>query len=246
MEHSAAPLIRLENVSFARGPHRVLQGVSLQVHAGEFLGLVGPNGAGKTTLIQLILGLLPPASGRVLVLGEEPQRLGKKRSLIGYLPQRPLVDPHFPASVFDVVRMGRTVCRGLWRFWHREDDLAVYDTLQRLHLEGLAKRPIGELSGGQQQLVFLARALVSRPCLLLVDEPTTGLDREAQDRFYSLINTSGKESDLTVVAVSHDLSALVQHTSRMIYLNGTLEEAGPVEQERQVSPRPDLLPLTSI
>lgn len=234
MDYSRLPLIRLENVFFARGQHMILQEISLQVNAGEFLGLAGPNGAGKTTLLQLVLGLLPPASGRILVLGEEPQRLGKRRSLIGYLPQRPLVDPHFPASVFDVVRMGRTVYRGLWRFWRREDDLAVYDALRRLNLEGLARRPIGELSGGQQQLAFLARALVNQPRLLLVDEPTTGLDWEAQERFYGLISTLRKESDLTVVAVSHDLSALVQHATRMVYLNGTLKELRPAEQERRV------------
>ena len=221
MTAAAAPIVDVRDVAVDLGGHPVLWDIKVAVVPGQFLGIIGPNGAGKTTLLRVILGLVKPARGSVRVFGQPPTELGRGAHQIGYVPQRPDFDPRFPVSVRDVVMMGRACCLGLLRF-PRADDWRKVDTSIRLvGLAGQESRRIGELSGGEQQRAFLARALCSETRLLLLDEATTGLDLPAQHELYALLQRLRRELNLTVVAVSHDLLELGAHADELICINGT-------------------------
>lgn len=201
--------------------HPVLWDITFAVSAGTFLGIIGPNGAGKTTLLRVLLGLVVPSRGSVTVLGRSPSELGRGAHQIGYVPQRPQFDPRFPVSVRDVVMMGRVCCLGLLRFPRREDWRKVDESIGQVGLSGYEQRRIGELSGGEQQRAFLARALCAETKLLLLDEATTGLDLPAQHELYALLQRLRRALGLTVIAVSHDLLALGVHADELICINGT-------------------------
>lgn len=222
--------VKLKDVWFYYQGQPVLHDVNLSVDDGEFLGLIGPNGAGKTTLLKIILGLAKPARGQVEIWGKNPSHLGKDRHLIGYISQRSLVDWQFPASVFDVVMMGRYGRIGLFRLPKPDDREAVLKNLERVGMADLAKRQIGELSGGQQQRVFIARALASDPKLLLLDEPLFSLDARGQDEFYNLLATLHKELDLTIMLVTHEINIVSTYVEKFACLNQTLyAHASPSE-----------------
>jgi zinc transport system ATP-binding protein len=216
------PLVVISGLSFAYGDHPVLDGIDLAVHPGTTLGLIGPNGGGKTTLVKLMLGLLQPTHGTVRVGGLEPRRALRRGDLIGYLPQRPRTPSNFPASVRQVVRMGLAGKAGMFRH-PAADDLAFVESLMvRVGVADLADRPIGTLSGGQLQRVYIARALAPRPKLLLLDEPTVGIDRGGQQRFIEFIHDLKAELSLTLVFVSHDLRAVSAISDRIACLNASL------------------------
>ncbi|MBS4026283.1 MAG: metal ABC transporter ATP-binding protein [Clostridia bacterium] len=219
-------LIELRNIHIQLQGKTILEEVNLTVEKGEFVALIGPNGAGKTTILKVILGLLPPTGGQVLLFSQLLPLPRKMRHLIGYLPQRLIFDRRAPLLVRDVVLMGRTSKVGFGRLFRREDYQAVEITLERAGIGHLAERPIGQLSGGQQQLVFLARAIVGEPEILLLDEPTTGLDIAAQARFYQLVKQTQREMGLTVLGVSHDLAGIVQETDRLIAVNKRILATG--------------------
>ena len=222
--------VRLSDVWFYYQGQAVLHEVNLSVEEGEFLGLIGPNGAGKTTLLKLILGLAKPAQGRVEVWGKDPSHLGRQRHLIGYISQRSLVDWQFPASVFDVVMMGRYGRIGLFTLPAQGDREAVLKNLERVGMAELARRQIGELSGGQQQRVFIARALAAEPRLLLLDEPLISLDARGQDEFYKLLASLHCELGLTIMLVSHEISMVSTYVEKIACLNQTLyAHAAPSE-----------------
>lgn len=198
---SKKPLVSLEDVTVRFEEITALSDVNLEITVGFSTAFIGPNGGGKTTLLKVILGLIKPTSGRVTY-----HHL--RRSQIGYVPQESLVNPSFPVSALDVTLMGRYPALGLVKRPGRRDrDLAVA-MLARVGLAELAKRPVGALSGGQKQRVAIARALVGEPKLLLLDEPTSGADVEAKDRFYSLIRELKEEFSLTVLIASHDLAVV--------------------------------------
>jgi ABC-type Mn2+/Zn2+ transport system ATPase subunit len=199
----------------------VLWDIDLSVSSGRFLGIIGPNGAGKTTLLRVLLGLIPATHGTVTVLGQPPAELGRRAHQIGYVPQRPSFDPRFPVSVRDVVMMGRATSLGLLRMPRRADWDKVDAVIRRVGLSGKEQQRIGDLSGGEQQRAFLARALCGETRLLLLDEATTGLDLPAQHELYALLHRLRREMDLTVVAVSHDLLELSGHADELICINGT-------------------------
>jgi zinc transport system ATP-binding protein len=197
----------------------VLEDISLEIEAGRFVGILGPNGGGKSTLLKVILGLVRPSRGEVRVFGETPQKLRHRGEVMGYLPQKPLINPHFPVSVLDVVLMGRYGRIGLGRR-PRPQDLA----LARRHLEmvgipHLAARPIGEISGGEQQRVFIARALCVEPRLLILDEPLISLDACAQDDLYDMVYDLKESLRLTVLMVSHDIGGVARHVNDIVCLN---------------------------
>jgi len=219
----APSVIELKNVSFAYAPGTpVLQNVNFRVWEGEFLGLIGPNGGGKSTLLKLVLGLLSPQEGEVLVLGRKAETLGKDRALLGYVPQDTTVRRQFPATVLDVAVMGTYARLGLFRRPGEKERTAAREALKHVGLEGLETRQAANLSGGQQQRLSIARALVAEPRLLLLDEPTSGLDTGGQAQLFALLDDLRKHYKLTVVMVSHDVTALAHYADQLACLSRTL------------------------
>jgi zinc transport system ATP-binding protein len=208
--------------------HRpVLEEVSLDIEANTCVGVLGPNGAGKSTLLKVILGLIPPSRGEILVFGENPRQSRTSGNFVGYLPQRPLTNPRFPISVLDVVLMGRYGRIGLGRRPQRQDREAAMALLTRLGIPQLANRSIGEISGGEQQRVFIARALAVNPRLVILDEPTISLDACSQDEVYDLVKGLKDEMQLTVIMVSHDIGAVASHVDDIICLNRRVHVHAP-------------------
>jgi zinc transport system ATP-binding protein len=181
------------------------------------LGIIGPNGGGKTTLLKVILGLLKPRQGKVTVLGDTPE---KGRKYIGYVSQHSLFAQDFPVSVWDVVLMGRAGRAGLFRTYSGEDKRIARSTLETVEMLDYKDRQIGKLSGGEQQRVFIARALTAEPKLLLLDEPMAGVDAPMQTGFYELLSRLTQQ--MTIVLVSHDISAVSIYVDKIACLNRRL------------------------
>jgi zinc transport system ATP-binding protein len=212
----ATAALRVDAVCFAYRGQPVLDCVSFDVAPGAFVALAGANGSGKSTLIRVALGLLHPAEGTVELLGQPPERL-RERWRIGYVPQRPVASELLPATVREVVAAGRLARRGWWRRPGPADRAAVDRALEVADLHDLARRPLGELSGGQQQRTFIAKALASEPDLLVLDEPTTGVDAGSQRRFRdALVETRDRGG--TVLLVSHELGAVADDLDRVLVL----------------------------
>lgn len=225
---SAQPIISLEAVTFSHGSELILDDVSLTVEPGEFLALLGPNGSGKTTLLRVVTGLVAPDRGTVRVMGLHPANLGEKRRRIGVVPQVGQVEPRFPVTAFQVVMMGRYPAIGLGRYPGRKDREAVWSALERLDARDLADQPLASLSGGQRQRVFLARALVNHPELLLLDEPTGGLDTASIEQFYALLKEMHQDG-MTILLISHDIGVVVGFVDRVACLNHRLVAHGRPE-----------------
>ena len=230
-------VISVERLSVKRGPALVLEDISFEVKRGEMIGLIGPNGGGKTTLLQTLLGLIRPSSGRATVLGRPSGKLGAAREKIGYIPQNRTYDRRFPLSAEDVVRTGCCSPRTLLRSLRREEKEAAQEMLTAVGALHLAARPFGDLSGGEQQRVLLARALVRRPELLLLDEPSTGLDPAVQQLFLERLRQLQRSYGLTVLIVSHDLLSLAGFADRLLCINRTMHIHG---EPQQVLHRPAL------
>jgi zinc transport system ATP-binding protein len=211
--------VHLSGVTVQYNGHTALEEIDLQISHGAYVGIVGPNGAGKSTLLKVILGLIRPTRGEVRVFGENPDRLRGRGRVVGYLPQRPLTNPRFPVTALDVVLMGRYGHMGLLRRPKAEDREAALANMERVGIAHLAERPIGELSGGEQQRVFIARALCVEPKLLALDEPMVSLDACAQDELYELIYELKEERNLTVLMVCHDLMAIARHIDDVVCIN---------------------------
>jgi zinc transport system ATP-binding protein len=216
------PLVQIENLDFAYGESLVLKQVTLAVARGTTVGVIGPNGGGKTTLLQLLLGLLEPTRGTIRIDGLAPADAVARGDVVGYLPQNPRLPSGFPIDVRQAVRLGLVGKTGMFNRYRRDDLVFVDALLERLGIAGLATTPIGSLSGGQLQRVLIARALAPRPKLLLLDEPTTGIDQLGQQRFIESIEQLKAELGLTVVLVSHDLRAVSAVSDRIACLNLTL------------------------
>jgi len=195
-----------------RGP--AVEDVSFQAGRGEQIAVVGPNGAGKSTLFRLIAGLMRPDRGRVLMYGQEPDR----HICIAYVPQRSRINWSFPATVEDVVMMGRIRQIGLFRRPRAQDQAVVRDCLERVNALHLAKNHIGELSGGQQQRVFIARALALETELLLLDEPLSGIDLPSQEQIFKTL-TGLRQDGVTVFMATHDLNLAGERFDKVMLLN---------------------------
>src|SRR5438874_4563175 len=213
------PIIDLQDLDFAYRDALVLKDVSLRVEAGTTLGLIGPNGGGKTTLIRLLLGLMEPTRGSVRVAGLAPRDAVRRGDIIGYLPQNPAnPDARFPISVRQVARLGLVGKTGMLRGYRRDDLKFVDELLGMVGISDLADAPLATLSGGQLERVLIARALAPRPKILLLDEPTTGIDRVGQQQFLQSIDQLKQRLGLTVVFVSHDLRAVTAISDRIACL----------------------------
>jgi zinc transport system ATP-binding protein len=210
--------IQLQGVWVNYDGATILEDVSLTIEAGRYVGILGPNGAGKSTLLKVILGLIRPNRGEVRVFGEPPATL-RHHDLVGYLPQRPLGNPRFPVTALDVVLMGRYGRLGLLKRPGPEDRALARRRLEELGILHLADRLIGDLSGGEQQRVFIARALCVEPRLLVLDEPTVSLDVCVQDEIFELINTLKEKLSLTVLVVSHDIGGVARHVDDVVCIN---------------------------
>lgn len=217
-----AGIVQIRDLDFAYRDQPVLRGINLEVEAGTTLGIIGPNGGGKTTLVRLLLGLLRPTRGSIEIDGLSPAKAIARGDVIGYLPQQLPDVEDFPLSVRQVVRLGLAGKTGMFRPYRR-DDLAFADSLlDCVDLRDLADRPVGTLSGGQLQRVFIAKALAPRPRILILDEPTTAIDRSAQQRVIEMIQQLRSELALTILLVSHDLRAVGTIADRIACLNVTL------------------------
>ncbi|GAE33428.1 metal ABC transporter ATP-binding protein [Halalkalibacter akibai] len=218
--------VEIENVSFYYGNQQILENISLQIPKGSFLGLVGPNGSGKSTLIKLVLGLLEPQQGEIRLFGEKTSKF-RQWEKIGFVSQKAnSFNTGFPATVFEVVSMGLYGKVGLFRFLNRKHKQLVRDAITQVGMEEFINKNIGELSGGQQQRVFIARALVSEPELLILDEPTVGVDAKSVRQFYDMLDHLNKEKGITLVMVTHDIGAMTDHVTDVACLNKTLHFHG--------------------
>ncbi len=223
-------LIHIDHVHFAYQNQEVLADISLNVNKGDFLGIIGPNGSGKTTLLRLMLGLVTPQKGSLKLFGS-PVKEFKQWSRIGYVAQKSAqFETKIPITVREVVALGRVGKRGLFRRLDEHDYAAINAALQSVGMVEFADRLITELSGGQQQRVFIAKALASEPELLILDEPTVGVDIEVQDEFYQLLAELNKHSynghPLTLIIVSHDIDVIVNEVNKVACLNRTLVYEG--------------------
>ena len=211
----------------------VLEDVTFHVPVGEFLCLCGPNGAGKSTLLKAILGLLPPSSGKITIGGLDPERA---RSKIGYVPQRKSFDRDFPASPIEVIVAN---LRGTWPLRVRPDDRgAALAVLKKTGAERLADAKMSDLSGGETQRVFLARALVTKPELLILDEPTAGVDVGGRASIVDLMAEISASETIAAVLVTHNLQAIARCAERVIYLEKTVRAWGlwsELSAERELS-----------
>lgn len=211
-------VISIQHLWAGYGQEPVLEDINLSVYEGDFIGLIGPNGGGKTTLLRVLLGLLPPIRGTVRILGL-PVRDGRR--MIGYVPQEVEFDRDFPISVWDVARMGRLGQRRLLQRYTDEDDAVVAEALRRVDLYDLRRRPIGKLSGGQRQRVYIARALATRPTILLLDEPTSSVDPQVSTDIYQLLRHLN-EQGVTILLVSHDIGVISSYVKTVGCLNRRL------------------------
>lgn len=215
-------ILELQNVSFSYGEEEVVHDITLNVHKGDYLGIIGPNGGGKSTLLKLMLGLVTPLAGKVFLFGEEIKKF-KDWSKIGYISQRVThVDPHFPMTVKEVVSMGRYPKLGFFRQLGNKDEDIVKESLSQVEMLQNENRLIGDLSGGQQQRVFIARALAGQPEVIVLDEPTVGVDVKTQKQFYSLLQKLNIELHMTLVLVSHELDIVAHEATEIAYVNREL------------------------
>lgn len=215
-------LVDVRDVTFGFDATPVLLDVSFSIRRGDFMALIGPNGSGKTTLVKVILGLLKPDRGEVTIMGEPAARF-RERQKIGYVPQKATnIDPIFPASVREVVAMAVLSHRQTLGMTKKQSETAIVRALRQVGMEDFARAPIGSLSGGQQQRVFIARALVTRPEVLFLDEPTTGVDAPTQDLFYGMLDDLNKKEGMTIVLVTHDIGIVDRHISQVACLNQRL------------------------
>jgi zinc transport system ATP-binding protein len=218
--------VEISNVSKKFNNLSVLHEININVEKNDFMAIIGPNGGGKSTLLKIIMGILIPDTGEVKIFGKKPK---KARNLMGYLPQSVSFDHDFPINVFDTVLSGRY--RGLFKVHTKDDRKAVEKALKDVEISELKDRQISKLSGGQMQRVFIARAIVREPKLLLMDEPMASIDPGMQKSFYELL--SKLKDKMAIILVSHDVGAVSTHVDKIACLNRELFYHGPVEDSAE-------------
>ena len=228
MTHQPEALLRLENIGVRLGGRQILTGVSFTVEPGQFTGLIGPNGAGKTTLLRVILGLQPPSEGRVLLDGRPRSRRGG--GLIGYVPQKLSIDQDVPLRARDVVGLGIDGHRFGFPLPSAARRQRVTEALEAVGAEGYADARIGELSGGEQQRVLIAHALIGRPKLLLLDEPLANLDLKSEQGIVSVLARLAREQRIAVLISAHDMNPLMRETDTVVYVAAGRAAAGRTDE----------------
>lgn len=218
--------IKIEGVSVSYHTTRVLTNIFLEIHPGRTYGLVGPNGAGKSTLFKAILGLTEPDAGNIKIFGKD---FDQHPELIAYVPQKDDIDWDFPATVLDIVKMGRYPFKSLFQRFDERDRQFTQQAMKKMGIEALQNRQIGQLSGGQQQRVFLARALCQDARIFLLDEPFVGVDATTEETIVRILKEL-REQGRTAVVVHHDINTLESYFDHVILLNQRIIAAGPTKQ----------------
>ncbi|HPB83050.1 MAG TPA: metal ABC transporter ATP-binding protein [Spirochaetota bacterium] len=227
MEQKTAA-IELSGVWIKYGQNVILEDINLRVEEKEIISIVGPNGSGKSTILKCIMGFKDPFRGSIQVFGSEPKHV-QQSGIFGYLPQGNHHDVNFPVDVFSVVAMARYSKRGLFEKLKPPDNDIINGALEKVEMTGFKKHHFGSLSGGQKQRVLIARALATGPKILILDEPSTGLDAVAQDRFYDLLKTIRDKEGLTIVMVSHDIGTVSRIVDRLACVKQRLHFHGRPE-----------------
>ncbi len=223
-------IIIFRNVSAGYNGKDVIEDVNFEIEKNDFLGIIGPNGGGKTTLLKLIAGVLKPTKGEVLVFGKTPWNFSKEdRHKIGYVRQETFINTSFPVSVIDTVMMGLYASMGPGKKTTKEHRQKAMEALEKTDMASYAATHIGALSGGQKQRVFIARSLVNNPELLILDEPTTGVDFKNQEAFYKLLNDLKIGLNLTIIIVSHDINMIAREINKVSCVNRKIHVHGEPE-----------------
>ena len=205
-------VVEIKNLTVEYSGVRVLDNISFSINQNDFLGIIGPNGAGKSTLFACMLGIITEFKGEIYFFGENIRKSKKYLRDVGYVPQKPIFEKNFPATVKEVVRMGLK----------KGSEKKIDEALQQVWIHELSHRRIGELSVGQQQRVFIAKALVGDPKVLILDEPVTGIDKQSTEIFYSILRDLNQKHNITIIWSSHDLDAVNKLANKVACLNKTL------------------------
>lgn len=206
-------IVTIENLTVSYPGVKALDNINFNVEEKDFLGIIGPNGAGKSTLFSCMLGLNNHYDGKIFFFGQDIRKSKKYLKDVGYVPQKPVFEKNFPATVREVVRMGLR---------KKSDESRVDKVLQDVWIHELSHKRIGELSGGQQQRVFIAKALVGEPKILILDEPVTGIDAQSTDLFFGILRELNKKQNITIIWSSHDLDAVNKLANKVACLDKTL------------------------
>lgn len=229
------PIVSIRKVDFKYQQKNVLENINMDIPKGAFVGLVGPNGSGKTTLIKLILGIHKLQRGEIKLFNTPIQKF-KQWNKISFVSQKAnSFNRGFPATVFEVVSMGLTSKNGIFHFLNKKDKDKIQHAIESVGMSEFINQNIGNLSGGQQQRVFIARSLVSNPELLILDEPTVGVDAENVERFYDLLHRLNKEKGITLLLVSHDIGTITSYVNSLLCLNKTIHYHGDPAEFQQLS-----------
>lgn len=224
-------IMEISNLSFGYSGKTILENVNLTVERNDYLGIIGPNGSGKSTLIKLMLNILKPVGGEIRIFGQCADNF-KQWNKVGYVPQKATsFNSAFPATVEELVAANLFSKIGLFRAYKSRHKELVYNALTQVGMENYGGSLIGNLSGGQQQRVFIARAIVNQPDILILDEPTSGVDVKSEDAVYCLLARLNKENNIAVVMVTHDISAVTVHANKLACMgNKGLIVRNPREQ----------------
>ncbi|ANU28326.1 metal ABC transporter ATP-binding protein [Planococcus versutus] len=230
-----APLIDIQDISFEYEQTKALDHISMKVEEGDFLAILGPNGSGKSTLLKIMLGLIKPSKGKIELFGVDSKNF-KQREWIGYVSQKSnSFNSGFPATVKEVVAGGLTKKTGLFHRLPKSTNEQVVEALKAVGMKNFINRGISELSGGQQQRVFIARALIAKPKMLILDEPTVGIDHENVQSFYDMLAKLNREKNITLVLVTHDVDTVTDRITHVACLNQTIHFHGYKEQLHTMS-----------
>ncbi|RNF41038.1 metal ABC transporter ATP-binding protein [Planococcus salinus] len=230
-----APLIEIKDISFEYEQTKALENISMSVQEGDFLAILGPNGSGKSTLLKIMLGLIKPTKGSIKLFGVDSKQF-KNREWVGYVSQKSnSFNSGFPATVEEVVAGGLAKKSGLFRRLPKSAREDVKEALEAVGMEAFIDRSVSELSGGQQQRVFIARALVAKPKVLILDEPTVGIDHQNVQSFYNMLASLNRDKKITLVLVTHDVDTVTDRITHVACLNQTIHFHGFKEQLHTMS-----------
>lgn len=230
-----APLIAIDNISFEYEQTTALENISLSIEEGDFLAILGPNGSGKSTLLKIMLGLIKPTKGSIQLFGVDAKNF-KNREWIGYVSQKSnSFNSGFPATVEEVVAGGLVKKTGLFRRLPKDAKAQVREALTAVGMEAFQYNRVNELSGGQQQRIFIARALIAKPKVLILDEPTVGIDHKNVQSFYNMLAMLNRDKNITLVLVTHDVDTVTDRITHVACLNQTIHFHGFKDQLHTMS-----------